>query len=87
MVFPSGLDIRTKPLEDKEGRCMTPYVLIANWQDKHYYCALCGTDKSVKYQIGFQNDLLPVCNKCVLKHIEYLNQRAIAENDKTRFSL
>lgn len=24
---------------------------------------------------------------CVLKHIENLNQRAITENDKTRFSL
>lgn len=64
-----------------------PYTLIAEWQNKHYYCALCGTNKSVKYQIGFQNDLLPVCNKCVLKHIKNLNQRAITENDKTRFSL
>lgn len=64
-----------------------PYTLIAEWQNKHYYCALCGTNKSVKYQIGFQNDLLTVCNKCVLKHIKNLNQRAIAENNKTRFLL
>lgn len=52
-----------------------PYTLIAEWQNKHYYCALCGTNKSVKYQIGFQNDLLPVCNKCVLKRDFYCKER------------
>lgn len=59
-----------------------PYTLIAEWQNKHYYCALCGTNKSVKYQIGIHNDLLPVCNKCVLLHIDSLNERAKAREIK-----
>ena len=66
---------------------MSPYVLIAKWEEKKYYCALCGTNKSVKYQIGIHNDLVPVCNKCVLLHIDKLNEIAKSEGNRTRFSL
>lgn len=57
-----------------------PYTLITKWQEKHYYCALCGSDKSVKYQICIHNDSLPACNKCVLLHIDSLNEEVKAES-------
>lgn len=52
--------------------------LIQNWRDRLFTCAICGTDKSVKYETVVKdinnNDVhIPICNKCAFNRAAICN--------------